>query len=186
MANMRKSSAARVRGESPESKKQRGSHMSQSMQVMRENIGRKARTHKRYCAMPPGVNDKQQEVDKCLSLGNMDQQCRYCGSKMWLAERLTQSSNKKPNFDLCCKNGKVRLPPWKPPPQVLRDLLDNNDNDSKFYKQKIRSFNSNLAYASLQVDTADLGRGVQVFKMHGESYHRIGNICEVINQNILI
>ena len=63
-----------------------------------------------------------------------------------------------------------------PPPDLLRDLLDKNDADSRFYKQKIRSFNSNLAYASLQAETADLGRGLQVFKMHGESYHRIGNI----------
>ena len=30
----------------------------------------------------------------------------------------------------------------------------------------------------MQADTADLGRSVQVFKMHGESYHRIGNILE--------
>ena len=70
----------------------------------------------------------------------------------------------------------MRLRPVKPPPKELQELLEGTDSDSKYYKKNIRIFNSRLAYASLQADTADFGKGVQVFKMHGESYHRIGNI----------
>ena len=42
-----------------------------------------------------------------------------------------------------------------------------------------RSFNSNLAYASLQAETADLCRGVPVFNVHGSCYHRVRNILPI-------
>jgi hypothetical protein len=64
----------------------------------------------------------------------------------------------------------------KPPPKPLRELLDGSSKESKFYKQHIRQFNSKLAFASLQADVFDFKGGLPVFKMHGESYHRIGNI----------
>jgi hypothetical protein len=51
-----------------------------------------------------------------------------CNAKMWIKERLTKSSNKNPQFSLCCENGKVLLPSLPATPQELEVLLTNKES----------------------------------------------------------
>jgi hypothetical protein len=46
---------------------------------------------------------------------------------MWIKERLAKSSNKKPQFFLYCKNGKVLLSSFPATPQELEVLLTNKE-----------------------------------------------------------
>ena len=100
---------------------------------------------------------------------------------MWLDERdkTAGSTLANPKFSICCKSGRVKLRPVKPPDEYIIGLLDgtDQDGDGPFYQQNIRAFNSALTFASLEADQADItGRGPQVFKMQSESYHRIGSL----------
>ncbi len=93
---------------------------------------------------------------------------------MFVHERMHPSSQEHPVFNLCCRFGKVKLPPVQPPPVVLRNLFEDidSDGDSTFFRHNIRAINSSLAFASIEAEVADLpGKRVPVFRMNGESYH---------------
>jgi hypothetical protein len=65
-----------------------------------------------------------------LDCGEMDRICGFCNAKMWLKERLTKSSNKNPQFSLCCENGKVLLPSLPATPQKLEVLLTSKESSA--------------------------------------------------------
>ncbi|KAF8105764.1 hypothetical protein N665_0156s0018, partial [Sinapis alba] len=61
---------------------------------------------------------------------------------MWYGERIEKKKkNKSPKFSLCCGQGQVQLPLLKQSPEILRNLLTDNDEISKYYREKIRQIN---------------------------------------------
>lgn len=145
------------------------------MQHIRAKVRHVRKNHQRFCRTNLDADDHERIVDKQMTFGKMDVPCKLYGALFFLDEKDHNASKKNPFFSLCCQRGKVKLHPVKAPPQELKDLLEKNNKDSKFYKHNI-AFNSNLAYVSLQADIIDTGPGVRVFLMHGESYHRIGSL----------
>jgi len=139
----------------------------------------KSLSHKRFCKL----RDKTtQAVDKYCHIGSPDSFCRFCGAKMFIRERIGNSTIKKPLFNICCRHGQVLLAPVQVPPQALRDLLDEKfpHKDGSFFKTRIRHYNSRLALVSIEVrEEKLLKRGVQVFRMGGECYHRVGSLLPV-------
>src|SRR5258705_1879411 len=63
-------------------------------------------------------------------------------------------------------------------PDFLRNLLyDTTSASSAQFREHIRSFNSNVAFAYLGAKIVDLPRrGPYVFKVHGHSYHRTSHL----------
>ena len=68
--------------------------------------------------------------------------CRYCGASFWFEEWVKRDSTSRTNnivYNLCHKGGKIRIPPFKPPPLMLAHLLDYRGGaTSKKFLEKIR------------------------------------------------
>ena len=106
--------------------------------------------------------------------------CEHCNALLWYEERLRPKvKTKKPAFGMCCKQGKIRLPPRKNPPNYLDNLLNGEGEDSKNFRENIRSYNSMFSFTSTGgvVDKEiNKGHGPYVFRMHGQNYHHIGTL----------
>jgi hypothetical protein len=89
-------------------------------------------------------------------------------------------------YSNCCKYGKIRIPPFKDPPQFLARLLDyKGDSLSKHFLQKIRQYNSMFAFTSMggNIDRKiNQGEGPYVFRINGQIHHRIGSLLPKPNQ----
>jgi hypothetical protein len=80
---------------------------------------------------------------------------------------------------MCCKQGKIKLPPRKKPPPYLENLETGEGKNSKNFKENIRFYNSMFAFTSTGgiVDKEiNKGHGPYVFRMHGQNYHHIGTL----------
>ncbi|CAG8706555.1 13815_t:CDS:2, partial [Acaulospora morrowiae] len=91
----------------------------------------------------------------------------------------TNSSRMSPIFTNCCVQGKVLLPALLDPPPILHTLLTGIDIKACDFRQKIRSYNSALAFTSMGAKINDhvMGTGgVYIFQIHGEMYHNIGSL----------
>jgi len=63
---------------------------------------------------------------------------------MWYQERKQKSKNTSNlKFQLCCAGGKVQLPQLEQPPQLLQNLLcQNQTTESKNYQANARTYNA--------------------------------------------
>ena len=108
--------------------------------------------------------------------------CPFCNAIMWHQERSKNNTNiSRPTFGLCCKEGKVKLPPLKKPPAYLQQLLTSNEKgESSNYRDNIRNYNSMFAFTSMggQVDYEINRKGgaPYVFRLNGQNYHQIGTL----------
>lgn len=44
--------------------------------------------------------------------GKTNHECQYCGAVLWYQERI-KSKHGSITYNLCCKGGKIRIPPFK-------------------------------------------------------------------------
>lgn len=110
-------------------------------------------------------------------------ECPFCGAIFWYQERvktLSAVSKRKIVYNLCCKSGKIELPPLCPLPEPLATLLNfNGDARSKRFLRQIRSYNSMFAFTSMgaAIDKSiNNGNASYVFKINGVVHHRIGTL----------
>ncbi|KAK7312898.1 hypothetical protein VNO77_37136 [Canavalia gladiata] len=113
-------------------------------------------------------------------IGDQNHECHYCHAIMWYSERLNKRSHTdNPRFRLCCNQGKVKLPYLKNAPPTLLRLLRNDTDQSRFFRQNIKSFNMMFSFTSMggqiQREVND-GNGPPMFVLCGENYHRIGSL----------
>lgn len=103
----------------------------------------------------------------------------FCGALMWLDERDSVSSMSKPKFQMCCCKGKKIIANLRPTPRIIADLLTENNEKSKEFRQHIRSYNSSLSFSSMGVNLdhglANMTAGNHTFRIHGSPYHLIGS-----------
>lgn len=111
--------------------------------------------------------------------GAANHECQYCGAIFWHNERI-KSNHGTITYSLCCKEGKIRIPPFKKPPEFLANLLNyNGDSRSKHFIQKIRQYNRLFAFTSMgaNIDKSINQRdGPYVFCINGQIHHRIGSL----------
>ncbi|OMO85773.1 DNA helicase PIF1, ATP-dependent [Corchorus olitorius] len=78
----------------------------------------------------PSVNSVTYHKRTCFDQSNFglpDIVCPHCGAYMWIQESVARrGGDGAPLFSLCCKQGKVSLPPRRPTPPFLDSLLDPN------------------------------------------------------------
>jgi hypothetical protein len=115
-----------------------------------------------------------------MDIGDQTKLCNECGAIMWSLERVDKrETNNTPIFSLCCRKGKITLPSIQDPPQLLSSLLHGHDVRSKHFMERIRGYNMMFAFTSMggQVDkTVNMGRGPYVFRVRGQTCHRIGSL----------
>jgi len=128
-----------------------------------------------------GETQKRGDAESNIwNFGKPKYRCEHCDALLWYEERLRPKvKTKKPTFGMCCKQGKIRLPPRKNPPNYLDNLLNGEGEDSKNFRENIRSYNSMFSFTSTGgvVDKEiNKGHGPYVFRMHGQNYHHIGTL----------
>jgi hypothetical protein len=104
---------------------------------------------------------------------------------MWIKERSAKSSNNNPQFSLCCENGKVLLLSFPATPQELEVLLTSKESSAVKFQDRIRMYNSVLAFTSLGAkldESVTRGAGPYSFRIQGELYHKIGSLCPAEGQ----
>ena len=125
----------------------------------------------------PGVND----------LGRCNILCSFCQALHWISERSSRSSVIAPKFEGCCKKGDLTLENYPEPPYLLQQLLTHNHPSSHVYFERIRSFNSSLAFSSISHKgprpLPNNSRGPPVVQISGAIYHLLGHNEAPLNQD---
>ncbi|AQL05088.1 AT hook motif-containing protein [Zea mays] len=72
--------------------------------------------------------------------GGPTHECPFCGAFFWFQERVKSASavtQWRIVYNLCCKGGRIRLEPYKKPPEPLRTLLrfDGDARSKRFLHQ---------------------------------------------------
>ncbi len=116
-----------------------------------------------------------------FSMGPMSVECPHCHALHFKSKRLTNSSNIRPRFGICCLQGQIQLPPFSEPPQLLRQLLTSSTPRARNFRERIRQYNCAFAFTSVavKVDEAILNgarAGPYSFKIHGGLYHSMGTL----------
>lgn len=118
-------------------------------------------------------------------IGDPECVCEFCGAFLWYEEKIQKGFNARfPKFSLCCRQGRIVLPPSPCPPQILHDLFHKNDRRCKFFLSNIRSFNNMFAFTSMGGKThtsINNGHAPPVFVLNGENYHQIGSLLPLPN-----
>lgn len=129
------------------------------------------------------ANDTERLTDNGSTpwnFGKPKNRCEHCNALLWYEERLRPKvKTRKPAFGICCKQGKIKLPPRQRPPHYVDNLLNGEGGDSKNFRENIRSYNSMFSFTSTGgiVDKEiNKGHGPYVFRMHGQNYHHIGTL----------
>ena len=66
------------------------------------------------------------------SIGEMEHECEYCGALKF----------KKENSRMCCLEGKVNLPSYPEPPEILKDLWLGHRKISEVFQNNARVLNN--------------------------------------------
>lgn len=144
-------------------------------------------------ALPPAADPAQPLPDR-HDLGPMSEVCPSCRALHWWEERSTyrhRGHNSTP-YSLCCGKGSVDLRPLPPPPAELQDLFTSDSPgtylphlltdpaEARQFRKHIRFYNNAFAFTSMGTSRGEdpivHTRGVPVFKIGGELYHRIGSL----------
>lgn len=83
------------------------------------------------------------DTRELMDLGSPSYSCSHCGAIFWYAERVQkQYKASNPRFNLCCKDGKVRLPLLRASPPLLEELMDyEGRHRSNNFRANIRQTN---------------------------------------------
>ncbi|KIJ08898.1 hypothetical protein PAXINDRAFT_18006 [Paxillus involutus ATCC 200175] len=124
--------------------------------------------------MPPGGRPYREPVER-NNLGLMNVECSECHALHFDCEKLTKSLRGQIFFGMCYLQGLVKLPALPEWPATLRNLFQ----DDQDFKNKIRQYNSALAFTSLGVEVdrhTVQGSGPAAFRIHGALYHLMGSL----------
>ena len=118
-----------------------------------------------------------------LNIGRMSRICQYCNARLWTWEGKnglrTGQNAATVQFTLCCREGKVRLPPIPNPPNYLWRLLTEDTKNAKDFRTNIRLYNNALSFSSqgakhdLTLASNVRGPGAYAYRIQGAAYHRI-------------
>jgi len=105
-------------------------------------------------------------------LGSCDRRCPFCGARFWCSEL-----NSKRKYLKCCRNGSVSIPTLHPPTALFRDLFGGTSTKSKLFFKRIRVYNTNLSFASIEMHEETFsGHGVPSLSIMGSVYHKMGGL----------
>jgi hypothetical protein len=110
----------------------------------------------------------------------MDRVCLSCGALIWLDERAEKDKGiNELKVSMCCKKGKVTIPPMREPPPLLRNLFNGDHPKSSSFFVNIRNYNNMFSFTSMggKIDSgSNDGSGPPHFVVSGQNYHRLGSL----------
>ncbi|KAL0355901.1 UNVERIFIED_CONTAM: hypothetical protein Sradi_4037000 [Sesamum radiatum] len=126
-------------------------------------------------------SDATGKFTEAWNFGPLNKICCYCKAILWYEERSVKYRNSTlPKFSICCREGKVRLPPLRDAPDFLRGLLDySGGRRTRKFKENIRSYNLIFPFTSTggTIDKEiNNGGGPYVYLINGQHHHRISSL----------
>lgn len=113
--------------------------------------------------------------------------CEHCNALLWYNERINKRRNCIPSkFHMCCMHGKIELPPPPKLPEVLLNLLFEEDGQIINFRENIRPYKSMFSFTSMseEIDASvNNGRGPFVFRLYGQNFHQIGSLLPAPGQS---
>ena len=144
-----------------EQQQQQQQHQDYIDQVWAYKVYKNPGKRRKYkCRMYGGLNEFNEDLVQVNDIGEMKHACKYCGALKFKAEL----SRKK----ICCKGGKMKLQPFKPPPNALYSLLTGDDENAKWFQKNIYKINSALSLCSAKMTQRRLSGGLQKFILEGK------------------
>ena len=110
------------------------------------------------------VTSKTERLLKEGSVGKLKKICMNCGSNLFVGE----SNN------MCCNGGKIELPRYPRPPEVLLQLLENRNINSAHFFANIRNYNNAFSMTSLRCNEEFCNN--LTIKVCGKVCHKIGSM----------
>jgi len=107
--------------------------------------------------------------------GLMNVLCTSCQSFNFIYEATTNKRNLAyRRFTKCCQKGKVVLPNLGPTPAFIQQMLMENSDFGRNFRDNIIHYNLSIAFASRQAEL-DIppGFGPYCMRFHGSVYHRL-------------
>ena len=86
-------------------------------------------------------------------IGKCDLECEHSGALRWSTSGMMEP------VGICCRKGKIRLPPLQPPPQPLLQWLELQTPSSKKFRRLLRLYNTALTMASSGVKVDSFAKG---------------------------
>ncbi|GJY26027.1 hypothetical protein Tco_0400753 [Tanacetum coccineum] len=117
-------------------------------------------------------------------IGGCTYSCQHCGALFWYEECLRNNERgARPCYNRCYKGGRVALQTYQIYPEYIKLLLQD-----RHFLENIRAYNQMFSMALLgaQIDESiNNGRGPYVFKISGQLYHWIGELCRDIVEGLI-
>ena len=111
-----------------------------------------------------------------ITIGEMDNEYQHCCALLFPGE----------NLSLCCMNGNVQLHAEPPLPENLLHLCQTGDENSRLFRQNIRSYNNHFSFASMQYNLQPPpGRGGFLFRICGQIDHQVGPLHPGPNEQLI-
>ncbi|KAK7354399.1 hypothetical protein VNO80_19860 [Phaseolus coccineus] len=127
------------------------------------------------------------EHNEVLHVGQPSIECVNCRAIMWFEERAEKSRRStEVQFSICCQKGKVKLPFLQRPPELLNNLLHDEDPRSKHFLDNIRTYNNMFSFTLIggKIESSmNNGCGPPQFILSGQNYHHIGSLLPVAGSN---
>ena len=83
----------------------------------------------------------------------------------WMSPVVSTSSRTNPNFNICCSDGAVNLPPNRdPPPQMM--MWNSNQDYAILFREHARRYNNALAFTSVNYLSDSRVRGYRPFQIY--------------------
>uniref|UniRef100_A0A0D3EC97 Uncharacterized protein n=1 Tax=Brassica oleracea var. oleracea TaxID=109376 RepID=A0A0D3EC97_BRAOL len=99
---------------------------------------------------PSKRKTSSKEKNRYIDEGDATHKCEHCGAIMWYGERINRKRYaRKPKFSMCCGHGQVQLPLLKEFPDILKILLTEDDEMSRYFRENIRVINMVFSFTSL-------------------------------------
>jgi hypothetical protein len=144
----------------------------------------------------PAAFISQLPLFKPLDLGKMDQMCNNCGAKHWRGELPSNCTLTNKFWTSCCNAGKSQVDLLKEPPEYIKKLYTEEDEQGKAFRENIRRMNVIFAFTSISCNQTELSQNYSnntssnssrtstyftPFQIQGEMYHIQGPL-EAENQ----
>lgn len=106
------------------------------------------------------------ELNNFISIGKMNYICKWCHALKWKGE----------SEGMCCKSGRVILPPLAKVPEPLFSLMNGKHESSEHFLDSMRKYNSCFQMTSFGANLINEGNFMPTFKVQGQVYHQIGSL----------
>ena len=132
-----------------------------------------------------GIDNLRETMSKYKEnyIGKMEHECPHCGALLFKSEL---GDKKTGQWNLCCKNGKIKLNTPLKPPAILHHLFTADDSLAKYFQENILMLNNALAMSSSQIFRKELphsyGRAPPTFILSGAVYHTVPRLLPECNQ----